>query len=488
MSAPSQEGRFAGAHHLALLVHLAEQGASGTLEIRAGGREALIVWLAGRLLWAETNDPGTSAARALASAGVMDRGPLAELGRVCEDEDTLMERVAERTGQRRAALEALRVAAVRARIGGCLLWPQGQWRFVAAPQNTLGGVDPRLLPDLELPGLFWEAARSWLPLNVARAELLQPGLGPWRAGPACAAALSRLRLPPGLRALPALLDQELETEAILGGLDEALGESVPLLWMLERAGWAWRAERGPTPPSLPEPLPAVGLGAGLAAPALGPLSAARRSLHERWMRRHKDDLYELLGVRPYASGSSIERAAKDRVAEWGPLEADPSATPEERKVAAALCAAVASARHTLSDEARREDYERDRKRGAALHVAELLARLGEGVGAPDRVVVPAGPLDLGPARQRIQREDFIGALNLLEPMVEAFPDEPDVAAEYAWVIWNLSEHADYGVDPVLVLQRVLAKDPTHPRARAVWDRIQAAGPATATTPPWRRSR
>jgi hypothetical protein len=73
-------------------------------------------------------------------------------------------------------------------------------------------------------------------------------------------------------------------------------------------------------------------------------------------------------------------------------------------------------------------------------------------------------------------------------MVETFPDEPDLAAEYAWVIWNLSEHADYGVDPVLVLQRVLAKDPTHPRARAVWDRIQAAGPATPTTPPWRRSR
>lgn len=488
MSAPSQEGRFAGAHHLALLVHLAEQGASGTLEIRAGGREALIVWLAGRLLWAETNDPGTSAARALASAGVMDRAALAELARHCEDEDTLMERVAERVGQRRSALEPLRVAAVRARVGGCVLWPQGAWRFVSAPESSLDGVDLRLLPDLELAGLCWEAARSWLPLNVARAELLQAGFGPWRAGPAGLAALGRLRLPQGLRGLPALLGEELETEAILGQLDASLGESVPLLWMLERAGWAWRAERGPTPHSPPEPAPAAGLSPALAAQAVAPPSGPRRSLQERWARRGKDDLYELLGVRPYASGSSIERAARDRIAEWGGVEADPAATPEERKVAAALCAAVASARHTLADEARREDYERDRKRGAALTVAELLARLGEGLGAPDRVAPPMAALDLGPARQRIQREDFIGALNLLEPMVEAFPEEPDLAAEYAWVIWNLSEHADYGVDPVLVLQRVLAKDPTHPRARAVWERIQAAGAPAPTSPPWRRSR
>ena len=488
MSAAPQEGRFSGAHHLALLAHLAAQGASGTLEIRAGGREALVVWLAGRLVWAETNDPGTSAARALASAGVLDRAALAELSRQCEDEDTLMERVAERVGQRRAALEPLRVAAVRARVGGCIVWPLGTWRFVSAPQSSLDGVDLRLLPDLELAGLCWEAARSWLPLNVARAELMQPGLGVWRAGPACEAALGRLRLPPGLRALPGLLAADLETEAILAGLEAGLGESVPLLWMLERTGWAWRAERGPTPHSVPEPAPAAGLSPALAAQAIAPTSGPRRSLQERWTRRHKDDLYELLGVRPYASGSSIERAAKERVAEWGAIESDADATPEERKLAAALCAAVASARHTLADDARREDYERDRKRGAALTVGALLARLGDTAGLPDRVAPAAARLDLGPARQRIAREDFIGALNALEPLVEAFPDEPDVCAEYAWVIWNLSEHADYGVDPVLILQRVLAKDPTHPRARAVWERIQAAGPPAPTTPPWRRSR
>jgi hypothetical protein len=88
----------------------------------------------------------------------------------------------------------------------------------------------------------------------------------------------------------------------------------------------------------------------------------------------------------------------------------------------------------------------------------------------------------------VQREDFIGALNLLEPMFEAFPDEPDVAAEYAWVIWNLSEHADYGVDPAALLQRVLSRDPTHPRARSVWERVSAATPAAPSAPSWRRSR
>lgn len=488
MSAPSQEGRYAGAHHLALLVHLHKQEASGTLEIRAGSREALIVWLGGQLLWAETNDPGTRAARALGAAGVLDRATLAELARSCEDEDTLMERAAELSGQPRRQLEAHRLASVRARIGAGVLWPAGQWRFTAAPGARLDGIDPRLLPDLELVGVCWEAARAWVPLNVARAELQQPALGPWRAGPGCDEALARLRLPPSMRALPALLRDDNDTDVILNELDAALGETIPLLWMLERAGWAWRAERGPTPPSPPETSAQSALNLSLAAPPQGPVPAPRRSLHERWQRRHKDDLYELLGVRPYASTGSVERAAKERLAEWQPVESDPGATPDERRVAAALCAAVAAARRTLTDEARREDYDRERKSGAAPSVAGLLQRLGEGAGLPERLVVPAASLDLAPIRQRVGREDFIGALNLLEPMFEAFPDEPDVAAEYAWVIWNLSEHADYGVDPAALLQRVLSRDPTHPRARAVWERVTAAPATNPPAAPWRRSR
>ena len=488
MSAPSQEGRYAGAHHLALLVHLHKQEASGTLEIRAGGREALIVWLGGQLLWAETNDPGTKAARALAAAGVLDRATLAELSRGAEDEDTLMERVAELTGQPRRLLEPHRLASVRARIGAGVLWQHGRWRFTDAPGARLDGVDPRLLPDLELVSVCWEAARAWVPLNVARAELQQPALGPWRAGPGCDEALARLRLPPSMRALPQLLREDNDTDTILNELDAALGETIPLLWMLERAGWAWRAERGPTPVSPPESSPQGALNVSLAAPPQGEVSSPRRSLHERWQRRHKDDLYELLGVRVYASGNTIDRAAKDRLTEWQPVESDPAATPDERRVAAALCAAVVAARRTLSDEARREDYDRDRKSGAAPSVAGLLQRLGEGAGLPERLVVPAASLDLGPARQRVAREDFIGALNLLEPMFEAFPDEPDLAAEYAWVIWNLSEHADYGVDPMALLQRVLSRDPTHPRARAVWERVSAGTAGAEPTAAWRRGR
>ncbi len=480
-ASPPREGRYAGAHHLALLGGFSREKASGLLEIRAGRREALIVFLGGRLIWAETNDPDLGVGAALHAAGLVDRATLeAGIKEVGPDEDALLEWVAEKLRTTRASLEVHRIGVMRARVGSGLGWEAGTFRFQPAPQASLDGVDPRLLPELDLARIGWEAVRSQVAQNTVRADLGTAGA--WVAGPDLDAALQSLQLGPSLRELPSLIRKGLTTSRLMESIpdDETL---LPLLWLLERGGWAWRKDTGKFPMEAPSPLPA-------SPPILSQLAVERggrkgtlpASLRDRWRARDQEDLYTLLGVRPYASVAAIERGAKERLSEWSPILQDPSVALEEKEIAAQLCGAVEFARHTLSDDARREAYDLERSSGNSGTVGAICRKLHGS--RSDRLT--AQPPNLEQVHRKIAAKDWIGAWNALQPLVAAFPGQAEVAAEHALVVWNLREHAHFDVEPKELLRGVLENDPTHPRAREVWDLIQleeAAGqPSNRTNP------
>ncbi len=466
-ASPPREGRYAGAHHLALLAGLSREKASGLLEIRAGRREALIVFLGGRLIWAETNDPDLGVGPALLAAGILDR-PTLEVGQreVGPDEDALLEWVAEKLRTTRASLEGHRIGLMRARVGSGLSWESGTFRFQAAPQASLEGVDPRLLPELDLARIGWEAVRGQIAQNTVRADVGTAGA--WVAGPDLDAALYSLQLGPGLRDLPALLRKGMSTSRLIESVsDEAT--LLPLLWLLERGGWAWRKDAGKFPMEAPSPVP-------IGSPILSQLAVERgsrkgtlpTSLRDRWRARDQEDLYTLLGVRPYASIAAIERGAKERLAEWSPVLQDSAVPLEEKELAAQLCGAVEFARHTLSDDARREAYDLERASGNTGTVGAICRKLHGS--RSERLA--AQPPNLEQVHRKVAAKDWIGAWNALQPLVAAFPGQAEVTAEHALVIWNLREHAHFDVEPKELLRGVLEDDPTHPRAREVWDLIQ----------------
>jgi hypothetical protein len=477
------EGRFSGGHLLALLAHFERGEATGALEIQAPPRRLWICLLGGRIAWAEA-DGGPDLGQVLVQAGVLGRGALDALGPVT-DEDGLMERAAEQSGRSRAELEPLRHELVRARVAGAVAWGDGSFRFQAAgtswarPGRLPLGVDPGLLPDFSLPRIGWDAVRKHVSRDRMRADVLDPVAGALVPGPGLDAALAALPLPPSLAGLGALLAGPITVPHLRASLGDDAPELISALWLLERAGWLQRSHRGPTPV---EP----GAESRGSSAAEGASAQAERLLAWHWDNRRTDDLYALLGVRPYASGGNIERAADERLGLWRPLASDPRRDGSARKVAATLVAAVELARFTLADDARREEYEAARKARQGHTVADAIARIPARDAADARLTgVGAGYVDaLARGRQRLLEGDLPAALDALRRAYEADPDDPDALAELAWAAWLSRGEGEIGEDPDALLARALALDPGHARAREVRDdlaRQRQAGEGTRKT-------
>ncbi len=486
-SAPPEEGRFAGGHHIALLASLARREASGTLEVRAGAHRLWAVFIGGNIAWADADGAGPSLVAMLASRGILDKAALQGLATGSPDDDTLMRKVAEATSRPRASLEPLRHDLVRARLAAPVGWSPGTWRFSPSATGSMKGIDPRLLPDFGVARVGWLAVQRHVSRDRIQADVEDPVAGSMAATDPeeLRGVLAQLPLAAPLDKLPALLAGQIT----LARLREALGapapELVPVLWLLERGGWLQRTNRGRVGPS-PDPDRPSGVGASDEA------LAAQRSLARHWADRHEETLYDLLGVRPYASGSSIERAARSLSAEWGPLARAAERDADARRVAASLLAAVELARATLTDEGRRQDYDQQcSKARATATVAASLGRLpgiGEALARP--ASAPVGDDPLATAQERMADGDFEGAVGPARQAWVRDPEDPAALAELAWATWNTRDRPETARimheagDPDTLLARALARDPGHPRARAVRDDIarqRSAGEGTRNT-------
>jgi len=479
MSSSAQSGRFHGSHHLALLAHLARSGRSGTLEIKASPSTAWITFLSGRVTWAETNDKSTTAGQVLRDAGMLGTDQLRAIEADAPDEDSLMERIAEELGRTRSDLEPWRQAAVRARLAAGVGWGEGKWRFTPADDADVQGIDPRLLPQIDLVRIGWEAVLAWVDEARARREVLDPTAGPLMAGPDFDHAIDQLRLPPALVSLRARVKAQVEPARLVAELGDRSPELVRILWLLEYGGWAVRRDR-------PNPLFASETATAEAPTApVQPADPVIDRATSLWENRHNSDLYDLLGVRPYASTASVARAANDLMRDLTRLAEDSRRPEGTRTIARNLLAAAQIARSTLSDDGRRTDYDADRKAGRSPTVAKLLAGLSTDPGNKR-----GGPL--AQALEALEKGDLLAAAAGARRAIFLEPDDPDVLAESAWILWSARMEVPLEEQPEEYIHRALARHPGHDRAREVRDLIanqRAAGQGTRRTlMGWLRSR
>ena len=471
MSPSAQSGRFHGSHHLALLAHLARSGQSGTLEIQAAPSTAWITFLSGRVTWAETNDQSTTAGRVLRDAGMLGSEQLRALEADAPDEDSLMERIAEDLGRSRSDLEPWRQAAVRARLAAGVGWGEGTWHFTPAPEADTRGIDPRLLPQIDLVRVGWEAVLAWVDDARARQDVLDPTAGPIMAGPDFDHAIDQLRLPPALVSLRARVKAQADPARLVAELGDRSPELVRILWLLEYGGWAIRRDR-------PDPLYAT-QGAAIEEPTtpIQPVDPIVGRVMTLWEARHTSDLYQLLGIRPYASSASVSRSAAVLMRELSQLADDAKRPEATRTIARNLLAATQIARATLTDDGRRTDYDAERKAGMGPTVAKLLAGLSNEAGNSH-----GGPL--AQAKEAMEEGDLKAAAAGARRAIFLEPDDPDVLVEAAWILWSARMEVPLEEEPEDYIHRALARHPGHDRAREVRDLIanqRAAGQGTRRT-------
>jgi len=471
MAASATEGKFHGTQHLALLAHLARTKASGILEIKARPRTGWVTFLRGQVTWVETNDPSTTAGQVLRDAGMLSTDRLRALEADAPDEDSLMERIAEELKRSRAELEPWRTAAVRARLAAGVAWGPGTWRFVESPSADLRGIDPRLLPQISLVRIGWEAVLAWVDEDRARREVLDPTAGPLLPGPDLDYALDQLRLPPALKPLRERIHAQANTKALVADLGSRSPELIRILWLLEAGGWAVRRDRvTSTDSGIPTPSKIE------AAPRQRAPTSDIERINSLWEARQTKDLYDLLGVRPYASTASVTRAAKAIKRRFTQVIEDSSAPETTRAIARNLLAASLLAEATLTDEGRRNDYDARRKTGKGLSVADLVGQLH----AEPRH--GGGPIEL--AKEKLEAGEFEDAATAARRALFLEPENPDILAEAARVFWSARHVMPLDDDPEELINRALARHPGHERARQVRDLIanqRAAGHGTRRT-------
>lgn len=439
-----EKGRLDETPLPALLLALYRRRASGRLELAREG-VAKRVWLReGVPVLAESNLPSESLGIQLLDAGRIRR----------DDYAKLVEAVRERRCKEGAALLALGMIGpqelfgalkdqVRRRLLDAMGWSHGEWSFDAADapaaDTSAFRCDPVALTH-EGVAIHWPPARLRAALAAALPRYPEPG-------PRFAALAGRLHRDPDVERLLAGLDGQRTLAEVLG---EAPGPTVlAAAWVLaaleaavwheapQAAGAATQAtpggDAGPEfeivigSAAAPDAPPAAASAAGSARPAAarGPApdaAALRReivALHER-LREH--DHYGVLGLAPDAPLAAVKRAYFAAAKRFHPDALGVLGLGDLRGQAQEVFARIVQAYETLSDPARRRDYDQglagdEGGEAARVMQAEALYRKAE-------ILLRAG--------------NFNGAHDFLRAAVQLYPEEAAYQSAHGWALYKKS--------------------------------------------------
>lgn len=421
-----------------LLLSLYRRRASGRLELSREGVTKR-VWLKdGVPVLAESNLPSESLGIQLLDAGRITR----------DDYAKLVEAVRERKCKEGAALLSMGVIGpqdlfhalkdqVRRRLLDSMGWPRGDWRF-----------DP-----LDAPGADASAFRcDPVALTHEGVAIHWP---PSRLRAALAAALPRYPEPsPRMAALAGRLHRDPDIERLLAALDgqrtlgEALGEApgptaLAAAWVLdalEAAAWrdaptAGTATAAGAGDAGPEFEIVVGRGADAKATAASEPRGARGarpqvpSPEAEALRREiatlhaslaQHDHYAMLGVPADAPLAAVKRAYFAAAKRFHPDTLGALGVGDARAQAQEVFARIVQAYETLSDPARRRDYDAglggdDGGEAARLMQAEALYRKAE-------IMLRAG--------------NFNGAHDFLRAAVQLYPEEAAYQSAHGWALYK----------------------------------------------------
>lgn len=424
----------------ALLLSLYRRRASGRLELAREGVTKR-VWLRdGVPVLAESNLPSESLGIQLLDAGRITRDDYARLVAV----------VRERGCKEGAALLSMRLIApqelfgalkeqVRRRLLDCLGWPRGEWAFdsedAPAADASAFRCDPVALTH-EGVAIHWPPAQL-------RAALAEPiGRYPQRTA-RFAALAGRLHQDPEVARLVDALDGARTLGEALGPNPGATALAAAwVLHTLAAATWRETPVDASAPPTAPgeaaEPEfeivvggsdPAVvapSAGRAASADAAGAVSspeaeALRRELGERHARLAASDHYEILGIGHHAPLAAVKKAYFAAAKRFHPDALGALGLGELRGQAEAVFARAVQAYETLSDPARRRDYDQ----GLA----------GEGDGGEAARVMQAEAL-YRKAEVMLRAGNFNGAHEFLGPAVALYPEECAYQSALGWALYK----------------------------------------------------
>ena len=443
-TAPREQGTLEERPLPVLLLGLYRRRASGRLDLSREGVTKRVWLREGVPVLAESNLPSESLGIQLLDAGRITR----------DDYAKVVETVRERRCKEGAALLALGVIApqelfaalkdqVRRRLLDSIGWPRGTWSFdpddPPAPDTSAFRCDPVALTH-EGVAIHWPPAQ----LRAALAEPMRRFPKPTRR----------------FAALAGRLHQDPDVARLLEGLDgkrtlgDALGASpgptaLAAAWVLDTlAAVTWHDEPvaadagaaaasgedapefeivvGEAPPEAPPakraaPQRAPQAPAGAARAVTPEAEALRREIQTLHAGLRERDHYEMLGVARDASLADIKRAYFAAAKRFHPDALGALGLADVRGQAQEVFARIVQAYETLSDPARRRDYDlglsgEDAGEAARLVQAEALFRKAE-------ILLRAG--------------NFNGAYEFLRPAVQLYPEEAAYQSALGWALYKM---------------------------------------------------
>lgn len=446
-----------------LLLDLYRRRYSGGLALSREGVEKR-VWLRdGVPVLAESNLPSESLGIQLLDAGRITR---ADYARVVEE-------VRARRCKEGAALLGLELVApqelfaalkeqVRRRLLDCFGWPRGSFALDASaspgPDSTAFRCDPLPLAQEGL-AIHWGSAR----IRTSLAPRLDRYPAP---SPRLAALAGRLHRDDEVDQLVAALDGGRTLGDVLTGLRQP--SSLAAAWVLDAAGAViWHespvesievgtssdgaggahAEFEIVVGARPAAAPAKARAskAKAAEPARSAPSRESEALRARILALHAKldtiDHYEILGVERGASPEAVKRAYFAAAKCFHPDALAQIGLADLRERAGALFARLAQAHETLSDPARRRDYDEGLHGEQDLDATRVVQ--AEALYRKADVLLRAG--------------NFAAALEFLTPCVQLWPEEGAYQSALGWALYKRMPS-----DPKTArthLERAVALDP-----------------------------
>jgi curved DNA-binding protein CbpA len=384
-------------------------------------------------------------------------------------------------------------------IGSPLLWGSGEWSFSPAPALQADRIDPKLRPPSECLAAIWNAVVHHVSMDAVFPQVTDPTAGKIELDPICPAIFPAFQVDSALVNVPEILTSGASVDDVFRMVPDSSGNLVKLLWFLEAAGLATRANRTAesdlevrideaikTMAAKPKKASAKGK-QDTAKQATGkdrkqvpsarrrtqdaPTDDQLRAAHRKRMGR---DYYAFLGLPPTAAAAGIDRKCKGLARRWRAAQSERVLPSDVQEKVEALLAGVQLVWRILTEPSKRAEYDKRLGQGRAPRVGDLRAAtstLSAGGAAPAQEQTEASERESDhiKARERMTQGDFAGALPFLKKARLDDPSSPDIMADLGHVTWKLKGIKNGDAEEFLRL--ALTFDAKHPLALETLARI-----------------
>ncbi len=523
----SQNGTAAtGAHaretFIRLFFALYRHQRSGTLEV-SFGRKHRTLYLVGGEPVAYTSDlPEDELSRTLVNANLVPAKQMKWVKDKLSEGERLEDALAMSGSISSDQLSSHKRSRLKISIGSPLLWGSGEWTFTPAQGLRADRIDPKLRPPSDCLAAIWHAVVQHVSMDAVFPHVTDPGAGAIELDPICPALFPAFEVDTALKGVPEILVNASSVDDVFRMVPDSSGNLVKLLWFLEAAGMAKRAERaqdtdiedaiedafsavtsapqtkgkgkgrstgkttGKKDPASKKTAQAAGKSQKKGGAAHRQATSPKRRTHDAptddqlraaHRKRMGRDYYAFLGLPPTAAAAGIDRKCKALARRWRAAQNERTLAPDVQEKVEALLAGVQLVWRILTEPSKRAEYDKRLSQGRAPRVGDL--RAGSARAAPQAAATPDLEIDddnLSPlheeARALMDKGDFSSALSLLKKGRLEDPSSPAIMADLGYATWKIKGTKNGDAEEFLRL--ALTFDPQNTRALETLARISVA--------------